>query len=1113
MLGLLFTPAAMKKLIGFCVLSFSLAAFSYGQEIPELSFPQDASVAADQFKIALQFRMDELAKYRELSSDGPETKAIVEPFLRRSIIRDADPEAESESAKEKLAKLAKAAMETGSKDPIFLSHAANFSFRMSDYAKALELGTESLEQFDQLKAYPDGMRFILLSRMIRMRITDRQYIHKVVGLSEKWRDEAARDLTQFLVYGSAIPDGLRETNKRMVDTARNCKIDTIAQLETFQAAIDRYKEREDHDPWLSEMGKAFFIYSIAWSHRGGGYAGDVEESGWEKFGELMPVAARHYRNAHELQPKFPEAADRLISIAKTGHAEKSIWYWFEQAVAAETDYAPAYSNIVSSLQPRWGGSIDQMIEFGRACIASDRYDTMVPFTLARLAIEIREEEGLTWEELFKRPGLFDDIMISCDGLLLDGDRIESERSEVLTTQICFAIAADELSYTATLWEELGDAPLDPAVLRRFDIQPEYDRSRCHAYQEYDKELREIRPMTGEMRVNPEVRQRVLKVYQTCADNSKDPLSKRYLDHWVKLLKMEQDFEDGKWVPLEFDRYNDNWLVRGNWSFNPDDSSMKLKTAGDGWRYLCHRARFPGPKEVHAEVATLQRVTRAFSMAVFIGLGQESTRFWSDSSRQTIGNGNGWTDGWYGIPGPISKERNQIRTKYWSPKAYEIWVDGLRYTINQGPRTEPPDQQHVGVGLFAPESSTGEGVIFNARVRKLTDPPLPRLSEHGKRIKYFSNLIKKHPKKDYYRFERGLEYYLTSQSKKAIADFEAASKRSPQEHDYHPYFGDLLVRAGRVKEGLAELERSKDSYAATRFLGQAMLAFHLATLEDDAFRDVKGATKILNTLHSSSIPTMESVLAQIAVEIETDKLDDAAEHLWVLPNADYNRAPHQKTYMPNRYVDAQMLAKKLLEKKEAAYEFTLLPLKGNPKTSTRAIKKTGIGLTTNDPFPYRPDAVGFNFPIFAPMLKGKPHGYAVVGKSKQAALDYSIESGHVVSEQQPVIIVDLYGRRLERKFMPFDNNIDVILFNGKKEVARKAKLSIPDESTPHVRCRFDDLKVGTELTNIKVVAKPVGKKKQFLFSLQEIRAAAISAGEGDAVEGDAAKNEQVEENEK
>ena len=117
----------------------------------------------------------------------------------------------------------------------------------------------------------------------------------------------------------------------------------------------------------------------AWALRGAGWANTVTPDGWKGFAEHIQLAHAALEKAHQLRPDRPEAAALMITVAMAENAPPAVSrQWFNQAVAAQFDYLPAYTKLLWNYAPRWLGSEQMVLEFGKACAETKRYDTEVP---------------------------------------------------------------------------------------------------------------------------------------------------------------------------------------------------------------------------------------------------------------------------------------------------------------------------------------------------------------------------------------------------------------------------------------------------------------------------------------------------------------------------------------------------------------------------------------------------------------------------------------------------------------------------------------------------------------------------------------------------------------
>jgi len=91
----------------------------------------------------------------------------------------------------------------------------------------------------------------------------------------------------------------------------------------------------------------------------------VTEDGWTKFHERIALAKKDLERAYELAPKLPHAAAALVTVAMAESDEKASKAWFEKAVRADPRYQPAYEHRLTHLEPKWGGSEEEVFAFAR----------------------------------------------------------------------------------------------------------------------------------------------------------------------------------------------------------------------------------------------------------------------------------------------------------------------------------------------------------------------------------------------------------------------------------------------------------------------------------------------------------------------------------------------------------------------------------------------------------------------------------------------------------------------------------------------------------------------------------------------------------------------------
>jgi hypothetical protein len=121
------------------------------------------------------------------------------------------------------------------------------------------------------------------------------------------------------------------------------------------------------DAAVSYMIQGQFYYQFAWKARGNATADKVTEAGWKTFREDLAVAETAYRKAWDLNPH----------------------------------------------DPKWNGTPEDMIAFGKECVASKKWGGDVPLTLteARRAIAMDLPRDVQ-AEYWRMPEVWSDIQAS-----------------------------------------------------------------------------------------------------------------------------------------------------------------------------------------------------------------------------------------------------------------------------------------------------------------------------------------------------------------------------------------------------------------------------------------------------------------------------------------------------------------------------------------------------------------------------------------------------------------------------------------------------------------------------------------------------------------------------
>lgn len=234
------------------------------------------------------------------------------------------------------------------------------------------------------------------------------------------------------------------------------------------------KKLEKESPWLVNLIGGELHLDKAWEGRGGGWAYDVTQEGWEEFGDHLQRARNCFTRAWKITPDRPQPAAGMITVAmgSSDHPQQEMQLWFERAVKAQLNYLPAYHRFLRGLMPRWHGSHGTMLQVGRQAVETDRYDTDAPYMLCeavwRILQDFQNDEG---EAFLSQPGLFDEIETVCNRYIEYREEHECDTRWWKTVLLGFCYLTERWDKAKVLLDDL-DKELDENALKRFPLQRE-----------------------------------------------------------------------------------------------------------------------------------------------------------------------------------------------------------------------------------------------------------------------------------------------------------------------------------------------------------------------------------------------------------------------------------------------------------------------------------------------------------------------------------------------------------------------------------------------------------------------------------------------------------------
>ena len=116
--------------------------------------------------------------------------------------------------------------------------------------------------------------------------------------------------------------------------------------------------------------------------RGGGFSNTVTPDGWRILQERMARGRDLLDEAWKLDSNdFEVARMQLDAETHDSHGNNAMEKWFRAATTIDPDDHRPYIAKLNWLEPKWHGSKEEMLAFGRECAATERWSGLVPLVL------------------------------------------------------------------------------------------------------------------------------------------------------------------------------------------------------------------------------------------------------------------------------------------------------------------------------------------------------------------------------------------------------------------------------------------------------------------------------------------------------------------------------------------------------------------------------------------------------------------------------------------------------------------------------------------------------------------------------------------------------------
>ncbi len=199
------------------------------------------------------------------------------------------------------------------------------------------------------------------------------------------------------VLGARIYRGRLITN--VIETARDSGVPadelfelcglTMDQLKSTTAAHDLFFVGiEPHllkhwgDDYRVPYLKARAFIEHAWRARGTELADKVGDEKFKLFEERLTVAGEALRRAWKMNSQDAEVASLMLRVQLgLDEGREEMEKWFQRAMDLDPANYMACKRKMYYLEPKWHGSAEDMLAFGRECVESRKWTGAVPLVL------------------------------------------------------------------------------------------------------------------------------------------------------------------------------------------------------------------------------------------------------------------------------------------------------------------------------------------------------------------------------------------------------------------------------------------------------------------------------------------------------------------------------------------------------------------------------------------------------------------------------------------------------------------------------------------------------------------------------------------------------------
>jgi hypothetical protein len=304
----------------------------------------------------------------------------------------------------------KKVVDAGCKDPaaVFFYLVAHSYVQLPDGARALILDAVNRVENSAYPALLKARVYLFASMIVRDRPADRNddralQMHLFDLVMNEWPDVLKTPALPVQVVSDMAPVLLKQA------TAQGFKLDRAYSL------VLTPLKKVNHPQ--ADLYEGLQLLEQAWDTRGYDIARRVSPDRMQSAVKQAQRAEKLLEEAWRRDATNPLPCIEMMRAALlTSAGLETMEKWYQRAIAADPNSYDARGQKLRYLTPQWGGSYEQMIAFGRECLATQNWSGKIPLALLMVHQTIAQETGAGVKH-YKDPAVWKDVQDVLDGML------------------------------------------------------------------------------------------------------------------------------------------------------------------------------------------------------------------------------------------------------------------------------------------------------------------------------------------------------------------------------------------------------------------------------------------------------------------------------------------------------------------------------------------------------------------------------------------------------------------------------------------------------------------------------------------------------------------------